>query len=128
MIGWLERHKKVAWGVVVVIGVLIFVLSSIPAENLGSVGGSNINAIMYHIIAFYAFALFLFIAVTEGKYLGLVYWGVIIALAYGILDELHQLFVPGRVASVGDVFLDGVGIAFALVVYLIYSEMRKRRK
>ena len=35
------------------------------------------------------------------------------ALLYGITDEWHQSFVPGRFASVTDVLLDGVGIGLA---------------
>jgi hypothetical protein len=37
-----------------------------------------------------------------------------IAVAYGIIDEWHQSFVPGRYASAVDVALDSVGIALAL--------------
>ncbi|HUL30432.1 MAG TPA: VanZ family protein [Thermodesulfobacteriota bacterium] len=40
-----------------------------------------------------------------------------IALAVGILDEVHQLYVPGRDASVTDVGLDLVGIAVVLVLF-----------
>jgi len=38
------------------------------------------------------------------------------AFIYGITDEFHQTFVPGRQASVSDVFINAVGIALALVV------------
>jgi hypothetical protein len=40
-----------------------------------------------------------------------------IALAVGIFDEAHQLYVPGRSASVTDVVLDMVGIALGLVLF-----------
>ncbi|MBI2469461.1 MAG: VanZ family protein [Candidatus Rokubacteria bacterium] len=36
--------------------------------------------------------------------------------SYAALDEWHQSFVPGRSASVGDLFLDFVGIAGMLLV------------
>ena len=39
-----------------------------------------------------------------------------IASAVGIFDEAHQLYVPGRDASVTDVVLDMVGIALGLVL------------
>jgi VanZ family protein len=35
--------------------------------------------------------------------------------AWGVLDEWHQSFVPGRVASVGDVLLDLAGVGGMLV-------------
>lgn len=40
-----------------------------------------------------------------------------IAFAVGIFDEAHQLYVPGRDASVTDVVLDLVGITLALVLF-----------
>ncbi|MCM3573755.1 VanZ family protein [Mesobacillus subterraneus] len=35
---------------------------------------------------------------------------VIISLGYGILDEIHQLYVPFRSFSIGDLFKDTIGI------------------
>ena len=35
---------------------------------------------------------------------------VVIAMLYGVADEWHQSFVPGRFASVVDVLLNGVGV------------------
>jgi hypothetical protein len=37
-----------------------------------------------------------------------------IALACGLLDEWNQSFVPGRVASLTDVVLNGVGVALGM--------------
>jgi VanZ family protein len=39
------------------------------------------------------------------------------ALAVGILDEAHQLYVPGRDASVSDAVLDMIGITLALFLF-----------
>ena len=47
-----------------------------------------------------------------------------IAFAVGILDEAHQLHVPGRDASVSDVVLDMVGVALALVLFFGLSKIR----
>ena len=47
-----------------------------------------------------------------------------IALTVGILDEVHQLSVPGRDASAGDVVLDLVGIAIALLFCFILFKTR----
>jgi hypothetical protein len=40
-----------------------------------------------------------------------------IAFAVGMFDEAHQLYVPGRDASVTDVVLDMVGITLVLVLF-----------
>lgn len=42
-----------------------------------------------------------------------------IAVVVGTFDEIHQLSVPGRDASAGDVVLDVVGIAIALLLCFI---------
>lgn len=48
-----------------------------------------------------------------------------ISTAWGISDELHQYFIPGRNCSFGDVVIDIVG-AVCLVVLLTF--LRKKRK
>jgi hypothetical protein len=39
---------------------------------------------------------------------------LVIAVAYAILDEWHQSFVPGRCCSFLDIVLDGAGAAIAI--------------
>lgn len=56
---------------------------------------------------------------------------VAIVACYASLDELHQRFVPGRTAAVGDVLIDtGGGIAAQLVAALLMllGHLRERRK
>ena len=40
----------------------------------------------------------------------------LIATMIGVADEIHQVYIPGRNASVADVFLDMVGIVLCLFV------------
>lgn len=53
-------------------------------------------------------------------------WLFLILLGYGVLTEFLQLFVPGRGASVGDLFADcvgaGVGIFWAYHYFKPVSE------
>jgi glycopeptide antibiotics resistance protein len=44
----------------------------------------------------------------------------LLATGFGILDELHQLTVPGRYASLTDIALNTLGAGFA--VWLIYRQ------
>src|SRR5262245_23763885 len=41
---------------------------------------------------------------------------LLIAIGYGVFDEVHQAFVPGRTADVFDLIADSAGVAAALVV------------
>ena len=47
-----------------------------------------------------------------------------VAWVVGILDEIHQLYVPGRDGSIGDVCLDMVGIAIALLCCFVFFKAR----
>ena len=45
-----------------------------------------------------------------------------ITLAYGVLDELHQLSVPGRYASLMDIGLNSIGVALGTLLFLWMCE------
>ena len=123
MIRWLEKRWQISWTMVVVIAVLIFYFSSLTGGQIG--GPSSLKPIVYHITIFFIFSFFLFIAVIAGKNRKFIPFVISLAALYGILDELHQYFVPGRSAAVSDFLLDGMGIVFAFLLYGIILEYRK---
>jgi VanZ like family len=47
-----------------------------------------------------------------------------VAAAYGLVDEIHQFFTPGRTCSLADVFLDGLGALGALLLPRLGSGAR----
>ena len=61
---------------------------------------------------------------TDSTYLThstrLIFPGVI-ALTVAIADEIHQAYIPGRNASVTDVYLDVVGIGLCLLILKRFS-------
>ena len=128
MISWFEKHNKLSWIITLIIVVMIFYISSIEFEPSVPGGGISIYPTLYHIVAFFFLALFLSISMVRGKNTGLFFLVIILSVTYGISDELHQFFVPGRNTSISDVFLDSVGIVFAIISYFIYIEYRKRIK
>jgi VanZ family protein len=51
------------------------------------------------------------------------WYAIGIAAAYGVLDEIHQHFVPGRQPDVLDVLTDLAGaVVFVLVVPNLYDK------
>jgi VanZ family protein len=42
---------------------------------------------------------------------------LLFGMCYGVTDEWHQSFIPGRTASIWDVLFDAVGIAAAVLTY-----------
>tara|TARA_Y100000310_G_scaffold345439_1_gene465034 strand:+ start:203 stop:586 length:384 start_codon:yes stop_codon:yes gene_type:complete len=124
MLGFLERNNWIAWVLVFAIGGFIFYVSSLTYDETPGIV-FPFRAVVYHLGVFFLFTFFLMVASSRGKDLNWVFFSVIFALFYGVLDELHQLFVNGRGASLGDVFLDGIGIVFAFLSYVILVEFRK---
>jgi VanZ family protein len=53
---------------------------------------------------------------------------VVSAIGYGIGDELHQRFIPLRVADKWDILADGAGALFGLVFYLLWRYRGGRRE
>ena len=55
--------------------------------------------------------------------------GLVLALVvlYAATDEIHQAFVPSRVASVRDVLLDTTGAALALLCLWAVNRWRRRK-
>ena len=49
----------------------------------------------------------------------------LISVAYGVSDEWHQSFVPGRSPEARDVLVDGIGAALALAGARAWSIIRR---
>lgn|GEM_PF-412887 len=48
-------------------------------------------------------------------------------LIIGILDELHQIFIPTRFCSFFDLLADGIGISLMIIFILIFQLSVRRR-
>jgi|SRR3989344_5293736 len=125
LIGFFEKYARISIFILLVISSMIFYISSLGFET--SVPGPpwDIKAVLYHLIIFFLFGFFLMICLIRGRDKELFSLAVILSLGYAVLDEFHQIFVPNRSASIGDVLVDMVGVLFALLVYAIMIEIRK---
>lgn len=52
---------------------------------------------------------------------------VILGTIYGLTDEIHQSFVPGRTASITDLLVDSIGVALAQA-FMLASPIRNFSK
>ncbi len=119
---WLFRALTLGWMA------LIFFLSSqpdVPAPDLFSQQDKAAHLLVFGVLGLLlAFALTPPAAASWRRVL------LITALVtvYGVTDELHQYFVPGREASAWDVLADGVGGFLAALTHSpIWSGSRKAR-
>lgn len=123
MISWFERNSGATWLIVLLVAAGIFYVSSISFEVV--IPGSPLKAIAYHLFVFFVLAGFLLMAVVGRRKKAWILVAVVMAILYGISDEIHQFFVIGRSMSLEDVFIDSVGVVFATMIYLIVLVWRE---
>lgn len=63
-------------------------------------------------------------SVSRGMLLGVVVFG---SFLYGISDEIHQSFVPGRNADIIDTIADTIGGVAGGYIYLLFLQYIKNR-
>ncbi len=121
MISWLEKNRRIPWTITFVILFGIFYMSSLTFESKGGgFGKVTLIPTLYHLLAFFILAFFFFISSVNRKWdFGKINLVLILVGIYAILDELHQFFVSGRVASISDFFLDFGGVVFASLFYFV---------
>jgi VanZ family protein len=111
---------------------LIFYMSS------GPVNSPTLNAIpdyYLHSSGYSLLSVLLFWAWNEGlaskKEPGSYLFPVLITVLYGISDEFHQSFVPGRDSAAIDVMFDAIGamlgVAIVRLLYRLISSFRRTR-
>lgn len=106
----------------------IFLVSSLPKPPpLPSVAGADKGL---HFVAYAGLAV-LCARAFRRRWPGLSPWGVgnlslLAAAFYGLTDELHQAFVPGRTADPADWLADSLGAAAGTLAYLLAVRRRSR--
>lgn len=124
-------HVLWRWGPALALMLLVFVVSSMPEPPSAPGGMSDTGA---HGLAYGLLGALVLRALADARWsgvtLGRAAAAVLIATVYGVTDELHQWFVPGRVADVRDLTADaagalvGVGLVWACGIVL---SIRQRR-
>jgi VanZ family protein len=102
--------------------VAIFVVSSLSNPQIGGETPDHVlHGLEYFLLTLLLIRFFLVKQSTsdeKGKW-DFISWqqacllGVVVSIIYGITDEIHQYFVPGRHCSLYDVFSDTVGAMLA---------------
>ena len=111
----MTRQVRV-WGPAWAMMVLIFVLSSM--SQLPPVpGGFDVDDAVAHAVAYGVLAALLLRGLAGGALrrvsVEAAWLAVALATLYGLTDEVHQRFVPGRTAEVADLIADAAGATAA---------------
>lgn len=102
---------------------LIFCISSYPEPT--KVPSPPYFDKAVHILEYGLLASLVYLALRDMKVPGRYLVGLAFAIAflYGVSDEIHQYFVPGRHAEILDVLADGIG-AFSFLLAFQYYDNR----
>ncbi len=128
VIKWFEKHYMISLIITILIAIFIFYISSKPFEK-GAPGPEFVlKPYLYHFGIFALLAFFFSITIIKGnyKFKSFIIIAILFALAYGILDEFHQLFVPNRSCGIEDVITDAAGVMSAAVFYVSSLVLRGR--
>jgi VanZ family protein len=114
------------WGPVVAYMALIFLLSSMTGLPAPPGGLGDKSA---HLLEYAGLALLTLRALAMGRLgdvrLPAAIGTVAIALAYGLTDEIHQLFVAGRQCDVRDFAADAIGAGITAAAVWTWGIIRR---
>ena len=117
----------VAWAPAIVWAALIFVFSAQP--NLRFAQDETIDFVVRklgHMGVFGILALLLWRGARATSLDRPWAWALVLAVIYAVTDELHQVVVAGRHASVVDVGVDAVGVLIGLAALRLVRDWRGR--
>lgn len=95
------------WKLALIWAVVIFMLSSIPGRAFPDAAVFRYDKVL-HALVYSVLGAFCCLALPVPRRFA-VPCAALVAVLYGLTDEFHQVFVPGRSADLHDVVADGVG-------------------
>ncbi|MFO0702643.1 MAG: VanZ family protein [Candidatus Andersenbacteria bacterium] len=123
-------HPALRWGLVLLWAGLIWGLSSIPDLSSGLPQDFLLRKLA-HGVAFGVLALLARWALpplrNRNHWFARDGYAGFIAVAYAVVDEIHQSYVPGRHGAATDVLIDGGGVVLALLLALAWRRLQTHR-
>ncbi len=126
-----ENRTKVLFIPLVIYWIIILIGTTIPADSF--VDTWEISDKIKHFVAYFGLAILLGLNLhfqERWKKISLYYIiaTLVICLTYGVLDELHQLFVPNRMAEFWDWVADSLGTITGLLVVSVFLQKIIKKK
>jgi VanZ family protein len=121
---FLEGRKKLfVYAPLIIYWTILFTATTLPVESVPTFAISDkIN----HLVAYFILSALLYLTLIYQRKSKTLFThapsaAILIASVYGALDEIHQIFIPGRFADILDWLADFVGslLGVLLISYLI---------
>lgn len=98
--------------------IAIFSVSSIPGGDVPGVEWIDMS--LLHIPMFFILSYLIFRTLERKGVIFAVAIAIILSTLYGVFDEIHQIYVPGRDFSTLDIFLDFFGSS--IIVFKVWHK------
>lgn len=126
MFNYLEKHK--VWLVyipLIIYWIILFTATTLPGPQLPDI---HLSDKIEHFGAFFVLAVLLNLALIYQRKSYLLYnyatlVTIIICFSYGAVDELHQMFIPGRSADIRDWLADSTGVLVGVFLLKIVKNL-----
>jgi VanZ family protein len=126
-----SRSRARAWLAPGLYACIILTITSVPGEQLALVEDMGVSDRWAHVLLYGPLAMLVFGALGRTRPDVSPIWraltAVLLCTAFGALDELHQLLIPGRFCDAGDVLADGIGATLGAGMSLVVHNARQRR-
>lgn len=128
MFNFLERQKLVlVYLPLIFYWIILFTLTTLPAQSVPSVGVSDK---IEHLLAYLVLSILLYLTLLFQKKSVLLknyamLFTSLIVFAYGVLDEVHQLMIPGRSCELLDFLADILGGIIGIIIIKILLRFYK---
>jgi VanZ family protein len=124
----LERNKVLlVYLPLIFYWILLFTLTTLPSQSIPAVG---VNDKLEHMLAYFGLSFLLYLtllfqkkSIMLKKYAML--FTLLIVVFYGVLDEVHQLLIPGRSCELLDFLADMLGGILGIVLLKILIRVYK---
>jgi VanZ family protein len=111
-----SRKRIIAAGIFLLLYMAIFYFSSLPAGSLPT----GIPDYIPHFAEYFLLAFFFIQVFARPRHRAALATGFFILAALGLLDECHQLLVPGRVFSWLDLVWDMTGSLAGMAAFFLF--------
>ncbi len=128
MFKFIEKYKvKVLYIPFAIYWMVLFTLTTLPGKDLPKVGWSDKVS---HFVAYCGLAVFLniFLMLQNKKKLfkeKAWMFTLLIGATYAMLDEFHQLVIPGRSCDIKDWTADVIGLLLGLIIVKVFMILDK---
>lgn len=119
------------WLPAIILMIIIFAFSSQPKGTLPDYGEQDFEIKKSaHVLEYALLAVLMLRGVAGETPLRLSHyvWAFALTALYGVSDEIHQSFVPGRESRALDVWIDSLGATISLTLTHLWFRLRPSRR